>query len=352
MEYVPGVKISKAEEIEKLGIDRAQTATYCAEMYLIQLLRYGFFHCDPHPGNVAVEAAGPGPNPQPRIILYDYGMMGTLSPQLKAGLVKGFFAVYEKQADQLAEALFEAELMGEDTDKQAVESVARYFISSFSKRFAMNTKTAPATKEEREKMRVTAMQSIGQELAAIGGEKPFRYPEAFPFIIRAFTCLEGIGKSLDKDYDVYRISRRYLTELVDLKDGSALLTAVKGIQARLNLRNEDIAGLVTFPRKITTMKKFQTRLETGEIKLRVRALEVERAMFRSNLLSRACMYGIFACLAMNTVVISFLVMGRALGVLQVLGGAAAYCTIRACICLAKLRAVIRDEKNRYYNSYY
>lgn len=110
--------------------------------------------------------------------------------------------------------------------------ISRYFIKSFSSRFAMDKQSMPANRETRERMRVEAMQQIGQELAAIGGSKPFRYPDAFPFILRAFTALEGIGKTLDPQYDVYRIARRYIAELADLKDGSAALTALKSVQKK------------------------------------------------------------------------------------------------------------------------
>jgi len=355
MEYCPGVKVNAIDKIDALGLDRPQLAAYAAEAYLLQLLRYGFFHCDPHPGNVAVEAMPPSENggdaSAGRIILYDYGMMGTLAPSLKAGLVKGFFAVYERDAPALAEALYDAELIGRDTDRLSVEMISRYFIETFSARFAMDTKSAPADRLERERMRVSAMQSIGQELAAIGGSQPFRYPEAFPFILRAFTALEGIGKSLDPGYDVYRISRRYLKDLVDLKDGSALLTAVKQVQKRLGLRGEDLTGLVDFPRKITALKTLADRVESGELKLRVRTLEVERALFRAALLQRATLYGVFACMLLNSALFVFVTAGNLYGVLQLFGAGAAYALVRAVLCLLKLRQVLRDEANKYYNAY-
>lgn len=83
MEYVPGCKVNALGELDRLGLDRSQLAVYAAEAYLLQLLRFGFFHCDPHPGNVAIEPMAGGPPGAGRLILYDYGMMGTLSPQVR-----------------------------------------------------------------------------------------------------------------------------------------------------------------------------------------------------------------------------------------------------------------------------
>jgi hypothetical protein len=113
-----------------------------------------------------------------------------------------------------------------------------------------------------------------------------------------------------------------------------------------------VSGLVLFPKKITSIKRFVDRVERGNIKLRVRTLEVERSLFRAALLQKATAYGIVACLLLNTSMIALLTVGRVFGVLQVLGGSAAYCVVRAALCLLKLRQVLRDEANRYYNSYY
>lgn len=55
MEYVPGIKINRNDDLDRLGLDRQKLARYTVEAYLEQVLRHGFFHADPHPGNIAVD---------------------------------------------------------------------------------------------------------------------------------------------------------------------------------------------------------------------------------------------------------------------------------------------------------
>lgn len=96
MEYVPGIKINDIEAIEKAGINRELLAKRSAESYLSQICRHGFFHCDPHPGNVACDSAEGG-----RLIYYDFGMMDELKDNVKKGLVDLIFGVYENDTKEV-----------------------------------------------------------------------------------------------------------------------------------------------------------------------------------------------------------------------------------------------------------
>lgn len=62
---------------------------------------------------------------------------------------------------------------------------------------------------------------------------PLQFPASFTFVFRAFTTLDGIGKTLDPKYDLTKLSQPYLKELVDIKDGSYVVTGLKKLQEKL-----------------------------------------------------------------------------------------------------------------------
>jgi len=353
MEYVPGVKISNVKEIRRLGLDPIVLARKSGESFMIQLLRHGYFHCDPHPGNIAVDTRGRGG--QGRLIYYDFGMVDELTPDFRKALVDGFFALYEGDARQIVDALIAAEMLGGKVDRLSVESIARYFLSSFRDRLALD-RSVPMSREERDQLRMSTMQEVGNELAAVASDRPFRYPPALPYVLRAFNALEGVGKSLDPDYDVGRIAKRYLNELIDLRDGSAALTALKKVTQRLGWRPKDLASVVQSPRRVSQVYETLTKLESGELQLRVRALELERAMVRNSVMQRASLYAIAACCAVNVATVLVATASGTASAMAVLTrraafGAAAYFGSRALMAMRKLGQLQKGERDGNLNEY-
>ena len=103
MEYSPAIKINDSEAIKKIGVDPDRMARLAVEAYLLQVLRFGFFHADPHPGNVAVDKGDP--EGKGRLVIYDYGMMGRIKPQVRSGFLDLFYAIFEKNSDSAVKAL-------------------------------------------------------------------------------------------------------------------------------------------------------------------------------------------------------------------------------------------------------
>jgi len=135
---------------------------------------------------------------------------------------------------------------------------------------------------------------------SVSNDLPFSFPPTFTFVFRAFTTLDGIGKGLSPKYDLTRLAKPFLKELIDLRDGSAALSLVKGWQKKLGWRGEDIESLVTQPRRIQRMTDILTRAEEGDLKLRVRVLESERAFQRMDLINSSIIAkGVLAILCLN-----------------------------------------------------
>ena len=344
MEYVPGIKISDVDAIEAAGIDRRVLSRHSAEAYLEQLCRHGFFHCDPHPGNMACDPKEGG-----RLIYYDFGMMDVIPTATRKAFVDFVFAIYANEPKLAVDAAERMGVFRPGLDRLSVERLARVYLDEFGATMRANPDDATwiddLPEEERRTLRRAQRARIAQELFVGGGgrsaeETPFLFPPAFTFVFRAFTSLDGIGKGLDSSYDLTRIAQPYLRELADLRDGSKFISAVKLVGKKVGLRPVDISAAITQPRRVAAIDDVVVRLEQGDLKLRVRALETERALLRLERAQSNQAFGLSAAALVNTALVL-----QALAALSPTGAATALATRAALagagVCGAKLALGVR-----------
>lgn len=256
---------------------------------------YSLVDCDPHPGNVACDTVEGG-----RLIYYDFGMMDELKPTVKKGLVDLLFGVYENDTKEVCNALEQIEVLKKGVDRVSIEKVVRFFLGEFARGIQPGEKwTSELTKEQQKEIQRQRRLKLGGDLFSLGKDVPFKFPPTFTFVFRAFTSLDGIGKGLDPKYDLTRLAQPFLKELIDLRDGSATLSLVKTWTKKLGLRPIDLYNTISQPRKIAAMEDILTRMEQGELKLRVRVLESERAFERMNLVQSNVMNALLATVLLN-----------------------------------------------------
>jgi predicted unusual protein kinase regulating ubiquinone biosynthesis (AarF/ABC1/UbiB family) len=298
LEYLPGIKISHYEALETAGLDRKLLAQLGAKAYLQQLLNDGFFHADPHPGNIAVDTDG-------ALIFYDFGMMGRIKTNVREQLMETLFGIAQKDADRVVVSLVALGALSPMDDVAPVRRSIQYMLDYFMDKPFENQSVA----------------EISDDLYEIAYDQPFRFPATFTFVMRAFSTLEGVGKGLDPDFNFMEVAKPFA---MDLMNGNGIETNsfINEIGRQAAQMSNTALGL---PRRIEdTIDK----LDRGDIRVRVKSAESDRLLRKLNSMQLATNYtiliGTFTVSATilfvsDKVVLALVVVGLALvvGVLLV-----------------------------------
>ena len=191
LDYVPGIKITARQALLEAGINPSTVAEKGAASYLQQLVRYGFFHADPHPGNLAVASDG-------ALIYYDFGMMGQLSGRLRSRLGRMVTAAAARDASALVLELQGAGVIAEGIDLGPVRRLVRVMLN--------DALTPPFSG--------TVIDKLSGDLYELVYGQPFRLPTELIFVMRALSTFEGVGRSLDPAFSLVAIARPYLLPLM------------------------------------------------------------------------------------------------------------------------------------------
>ncbi|BAY38300.1 ABC-1 domain-containing protein [Nostoc sp. NIES-2111] len=251
LEYLPGIKISQYEAIEAAGLDRKVLARQGAQAYLMQLLNNGFFHADPHPGNIAVSADG-------ALIFYDFGMMGRIKSNIREGLMQTLFGIAQKDGDRVVQSLIDLGAIAPVDDMGPVRRSVQYMLDNFMDKPFENQSVA----------------AISDDLYEIAYNQPFRFPATFTFVMRAFSTLEGVGKGLDPEFNFMEVAQPYAMQIMTDMNGSDGNSFLNELSRQAVQVSTTAFGL---PRRLEdTLEK----LERGDMRVRVRSIETERLLRR------------------------------------------------------------------------
>ncbi|NJK99357.1 MAG: AarF/ABC1/UbiB kinase family protein [Spirulinaceae cyanobacterium SM2_1_0] len=194
MEWINGTKLTKPEKIEAQGSSATHLVEIGVACSLRQLLEHGFFHADPHPGNLLA-------TPDGKLAYLDFGMMSRIKPYQRYGLIEAIVHLVNRDFESLAHDYVQLEFLDEGTDlRPIIPALANVFGNALGASVAeLNFK------------------SITDQMSEIMYEFPFRVPAYYALIIRSLVTLEGIAIGIDPEFKVLSkaypyVAKRLLTD--------------------------------------------------------------------------------------------------------------------------------------------
>lgn len=177
MDYLPGTKITDVARLRAQGIDLQELSYRLMSCFLIQVLRNGFFHADPHSGNISVDRRG-------NLIFYDLGASINMDGA-QDHLAQAMSAVVAQDSNALVRAL---------TDLKVLKSVgSKTLVRKALERFFVYV--------EREDLSTFHASMANEQLFSRNTDRVFHFTASFVYLVRSLTMLEGICKVLDPEFD-------------------------------------------------------------------------------------------------------------------------------------------------------
>jgi predicted unusual protein kinase regulating ubiquinone biosynthesis (AarF/ABC1/UbiB family) len=196
MEFIRGTKVTDIEGLRARRISPVKVNRLLIQTYLKQLLEDGFFHADPHPGNLLVMDNG-------RLAFFDFGMTGRITPRLQSQMINAFFHVVEKDVKGLTQDLIDLDFLKPGVNPDAVRPVVEGLFTQY-----LNLRLGEVNFKE-----------LTYDLAEVIYDYPFRLPSNFTYVMRALMTLEGIGIATDPGFNFFETAKPYAKDFMLRREG-------------------------------------------------------------------------------------------------------------------------------------
>lgn len=247
LEWVDGIKINDNAALDAAGVNRLEVANRTVRAYFYQFFEEGFFHADPHPGNIFVK---PGTAASGPIIEFvDFGMVGSLTKTMKKSMKDVFVGFLLRDSHALVTALSRLGFIGEGANMIALERGLALMMEQY---YGMTLGEA----------REVDIPEVADEVSKLLYGQPFQIPAQFAFTGRAITTLVGVATGLEPKFNFVDMATPYARKFLNLDAG--------GIAELLrNLPNQALDTGRLLLRLPKALEQLITRLETGQIEVKL-----------------------------------------------------------------------------------
>jgi predicted unusual protein kinase regulating ubiquinone biosynthesis (AarF/ABC1/UbiB family) len=260
MEFVGGLRITDRAGMLAAGLDPHDVVERLVRTYLQQVLRDGFFHADPHPGNLFVDPRG-------RLIFVDFGMMGRIPPEHRATFGRLVGAVVRRDSDALVAAVRDLGFVRAHADDVMLKRGLSVALDQLS--------GVPFDQPGS-----AAFQAFLDEMREFLYTEPFQLPSQYAFLGRAISILQGIAAGLDPQADMVALLRASALPYLHLDSGGGAAGAA-GLTWELVWREIRDTALLLYrlPRRLD---KLATQVSEGQINVRVELAGLHRRLDRQS----------------------------------------------------------------------
>src|ERR1051326_5439448 len=248
MKFYEGFRVTDVEEIRRHNIDIERMIQNLIEFYDDQFLIHGFFHADPHPGNILVR-------PDARVILVDYGMVIEVSADFRRDVLKATIAAIRQDLDELVNMFYKLDLIEPDVSPSAVKEAAQSILTiHFDKKLTQRQ-----------------IQEISNQILSTFYRFPIRLPSSLIYILRTCALIEGIGLAYDPYFDLLRAGQPIAKKVIErmlgpagwptvkdrvVKEGVAAFTLLKDMEAVFARMGRDQLRIRIHPADMDKLEKF------------------------------------------------------------------------------------------------
>ncbi|MDO4047511.1 AarF/UbiB family protein [Clavibacter michiganensis] len=254
LEDVTAIKITDHTGLLAAGIDPVEVAPVFAAVMFDQLFADGFFHADPHPGNVFVTPVADGSVAQGWMLTFiDFGMMGEVPPSTRRGLRKMLIAAASRDGKGLVDAARDIGVLLPSADTTQLElAMTRLFARFGGLGFAELREVDPRE-----------FRAFANEFQEVVRTLPFQLPDDFLLIIRAMSLTSGVCSALDPAFNLWDSVEPYAQRLIREERGNVVRD--------LGTRVSDTAG--TLARLPGRLDALLTRIDDGALPISDPTLE-------------------------------------------------------------------------------
>ena len=247
LEWIDGIKINDYAELDAAGIDRLEVANRAVEAYFHQFFDEGFFHADPHPGNIFVKQDNPDDGPV--IEFVDFGMVGSITSSIKKSMKELFLGVLTRDSETIVQALSNLGFIGKGANTSALERGISLLLEQY---YGMTLGEA----------RDMDIPEVADEIAKLLYGQPFQIPAQFAYTGRAISTLIGVSTGLAPDFNLIDVAVPYARKFLGL-DTEGIGQTIQQLMAQLL---ETLNTLLKMPR---TLESILTKLEAGQFVINI-----------------------------------------------------------------------------------